>query len=137
MFNQLKQDLCPDGDCEGEEVAEVIKEFFRSDNYIEMAKHGIADALVEEIECQNDSDCRSGSDDSGPEDIFEWLEWEYQDHLGSETHDMRDQYYELLRQDIAEMVTQRVPAHLLADILEMEDDEITDEWRNEAEKSVY
>ena len=50
---------------------------------------------------------------------------------------MRDQYYELLRQDIAEMVTQRVPAHLLADILEMEDDEITDEWRNEAEKSVY
>jgi hypothetical protein len=50
---------------------------------------------------------------------------------------MRDQYYELLRQDIAEMVTQRVPTHLLADILEMEDDEITDEWRNEAEKSVY
>lgn len=102
-----------------------------------MAKHGIADALFEEIECQNDSDCRSDSDDSGPEDIFEWLEWEYQDHLGSETHDMRDQYYELLRQDIAEMVTKRVPAYLLADILEMEDDEITDEWRNEAEKSVY
>jgi hypothetical protein len=42
-----------------------------------MAKHGIADALFEEIECQNDSDCRSDSDDSGPEDIFEWLEWEY------------------------------------------------------------
>jgi hypothetical protein len=50
---------------------------------------------------------------------------------------MRDQYYELLRQDIAQMVTQRVPTHLLADLLEMEHDEITQDWRDDAEEAVY
>ena len=46
---------------------------------------------------------------------------------------MREEYYELLRKDVAQMVTQKVPGHLLADLLGIDRSEITEEWRNDAE----
>ena len=64
-----------------------------------MTGEGITEVLINEIECQNDPDCHDR-----PEDIFEWLEDQYLNHQSSETFAMREEYYELLREDVVYMI---------------------------------
>jgi len=103
----LKQDICPEGECivDGSQVdvrdfiARVTTDYLRGDDYTQMTGEGITEVLINEIECQNDPDCHDR-----PEDIFEWLEDQYLNHQSSETFAMREEYYELLREDVVYMI---------------------------------